>query len=157
MWRSAATWLACVALLAAGAPASAQNNQMLVRVDRVKIEPLAQKVPVLGRLVARQAGKVAARINGPVEAFHVEVGDEVEVGQVIAEINSSYLAAERNQSAAQLAKAEAGRTTAKAQLELAEQQLERLAALKKSASFSQAVFDDAELNVAIAEARVMEA
>ena len=74
MWRSAATWLACFTLLAVGAPAVAQNNQMLVRVDRVKVEPLAQKVPVLGRMVARQAGQVAARINGPVEAFHIDLG-----------------------------------------------------------------------------------
>ena len=156
MWRSAATWLVCSALLAASATAAAQNNQMLVRVDRVKVEPLAQKVPVLGRLVARQAGMVAARINGPVEAFHVEVGDEVEIGQVIAEINSNYLAAERNQTAAELAKAQAARSTAIAQLTLSEQELERLAGLKKSAAFSQARFDDAQQNVAISEARVKE-
>lgn len=157
MWRSAATWLACIALLALAAPAAAQNNQMLVRVDRVKVEPLAQKVPVLGRLVARQAGMVAARINGPVEAFHVEIGDQVEIGQVIAEINSNYLAAQRNQTAAQLSKAQAARSTAKAELTLAEQELERMAGLKKSAAFSQARFDDAQQNVVIAEAKVKEA
>ncbi len=70
------------ALLVAAVPAAAQDEQTLVRVDQVRIEPLAQKVPVLGRLVARQAGVVAARINGPVKAFNVEVGDRVEGGQV---------------------------------------------------------------------------
>ena len=156
MWRSTAAWLACVALVAAGASATAQNNQMLVRVDRVKVEPLAQKVPVLGRLVARQAGEVAARINGPVEAFHVEVGDRVEAGQVIAEINATYLGAQRNLTAAELAKSQAQRSTAKAELGLAEQELKRLARLQKSAAFSQARYDDARQKVAIAEAEVKE-
>lgn len=156
MWRSTAAWLACGALLAAGVPAGAQNNQMLVRVDRVKVEPLAQKVPVLGRLVARQAGVVAARINGPVEAFEVEVGDRVEAGQVIAEIDATYLAAQRELTAAQLAKAQAEKATAMAELELAHQELKRLAGLKKSAAFNQARYDDARQKVVIAEAKVTE-
>jgi RND family efflux transporter MFP subunit len=142
----------------AGAPAGAQQvDQTLVRVDRVRLEPLAQKVPVLGRLVARQAGEVAARINGPVEAFHVEVGDRVEAGQVVAELNRTYLRAQRDLAAAGLATARARKATALAQLQLARQELKRLAALKKSAAFNQARHDDARQKVAIAEAQVAEA
>lgn len=128
-----------------------------MRVDLVRIEPLAQTVPVLGRLVARQAGEVAARINGPVELFHVEVGDRVEAGQVIAELNQRYLAAERDLAAAELAKAEAQVATAEAELRLARQELKRLERLKKSAAFSQARFDDARQNAVIAEGKVKEA
>ena len=65
-------------------PASAQGEAMLVRVDTVRRVPLSQTVPVIGRLVAQQAGVVAARINGPVEAFRVQVGDRIEAGQTIA-------------------------------------------------------------------------
>jgi RND family efflux transporter MFP subunit len=143
--------------MVAGAPAGAQVDQTLVRVDRVRLEPLAQKVPVLGRLVARQAGEVAARINGPVEAFRVEVGDRVEAGQVVAELNRTYLLAQRDVAAAGLATARARKATALAQLELARQELKRLAALKKSAAFNQARHDDARQKVAIAEAQVAEA
>ena len=144
------------ALLGAAVPAAAQDEQTLVRVDQVRIEPLAQKVPVLGRLVARQAGVVAARINGPVKAFNVEVGDRVEGGQVIAELNQAYLAAERDLSEAKLAKAEAEQATAQAELDLTRQELKRLERLKQSAAFSQARYDDARQNVAIARARVKE-
>lgn len=156
MRRAMVTVLTCVALAAAGVTAAAQDGQMLVRVDQVRVEPLAEKVPVLGRLVARQAGEVAARINGPVEAFLVEVGDRVEAGQVIARIDATYLRAQRELTAAQLAKAQAGKATAMAELELADQELKRLAGLKKSAAFNQARYDDARQKVAIAEAKVTE-
>jgi RND family efflux transporter MFP subunit len=150
-------WLIALIWAVAGAPAGAQDDQTLVRVDLVRLEPLAQKVPVLGRLVARQAGEVAARINGPVEAFLVEVGDRVEAGQIVARLNRTYLLAQRDQAAAELAKARARKTTALAELELAGQELKRLAGLRKSAAFNQARYDDARQKVAIAEAQVAEA
>lgn len=148
--------LACFAQSGGAGPTAAQDSETLVRVDQVRIEPLSQKVPVLGRLVARQAGMVAARIDGPVEAFHVEVGDRIEAGQVIAELNQSYLEAQRDRAAADLARSRAELVTANAQLALARQELKRLERLKKSAAFSQARFDDAQQNVAIADGKVKE-
>ncbi len=143
--------------LAWAGPAAAQEEAALVRVDQVRVEKLAQKVPVLGRLVAPQAGEVAARIGGPVEVIHVRVGDRVEAGQVIAELDRGALAAQRDVSRAGLARAEAALVTAKAQVGLARQELKRLAGLKKSAAFNQSRFDDAQQNVAITESRVQEA
>ncbi|MFQ6017075.1 MAG: efflux RND transporter periplasmic adaptor subunit [Kiloniellaceae bacterium] len=129
---------------------------MLVRVDTVKPVPLSQTVPVIGRLVARQGGVVAARINGPIEAFHVEVGDRVEAGQVIAVLNAAALKAKRDLAAGELAEARAERATKKAQLVLARQAFKRLEKLKKSAAFSQARYDDQRQQVVIAEAAVRE-
>lgn len=149
--------LAAVALASGAVPALAQDGAALVRVDEVRVEDLAQKVAVLGRLVAPQAGQVAARVAGPVEAVHVQVGDRVEPGQVIAELDRRALTAQRDVSRAGLVRAEAALTTAKAELALARQELKRLAGLKKSAAFNQARFDDAQQNVAIIESRVREA
>jgi len=81
-----------VALAAFSFPAPAQEKKpqtlsrppVQVGVDSVITEPLRQTVPVIGRFVARQTGVVAARINGPVGEFRVEVGDRVEKGDVIA-------------------------------------------------------------------------
>ncbi|MCZ6495781.1 MAG: hypothetical protein O6924_06340, partial [Alphaproteobacteria bacterium] len=88
-------------------PASAQGEAMLVRVDAVRRVPLSQTVPVIGRLVARQAGVVAARINGPIEAFRVEVGDRIEGGQTIAVLNAAALEAGRDLYAGRLNEARA--------------------------------------------------
>ncbi len=149
--------------LAAGATAclfvttSRAQQASLVRVDRVISEPLSQTVPVIGRLVARQAGVVAARINGPVEDFMVDVGDRVQHDQVIALLNTDSLEARRDLAAGQLAEKQAELSTIRAEAKLAGQELTRLEALKASAAFSQARFDDVQQNVAIAAAKVRQA
>ena len=48
-----------------------QRPPSLVQVDPVREEILARTVPVIGRLVPRQAGVVAARIGGPVDEMRV--------------------------------------------------------------------------------------
>ncbi len=130
---------------------------MRVRVDTVKRIPLSQTVPVIGRLVARQIGVVAARINGPIEAFEVEVGDRVEAGQVIAALNATALEARRDLYAGKLSEARAELAVKNAELALARQNFKRHEKLKKSAAFSQARFDDAKQNVAIARAEARQA
>jgi len=51
----------------------------LVRIDAVIVEPFGQTAPVIGRLVSRQSGVVAARIAGAIARMHVQVGDRVNV------------------------------------------------------------------------------
>lgn len=137
-------------------PGLAQDDAAVVRVDTVVNGTVGQTVPVIGRLVARQAGEVAARINGAVDSFLVEVGDRVEADQVIASLETESLKARRDLAAGELAEAEALQATNKAKLGLAQQTLKRLEALKSSAAFSQARFEDASQEVVIAEAEVRE-
>ena len=148
--------LALLGALCLAQGAAAQRQASLVRVDPVRTEPLSQTVPVLGRLVARQAGMVSARINGPIEAFHVEVGDRVEAKQVIAVLNDEALRAARDQAAANVAVARAEFATKKAELALARQQLKRMESLKTSAAFNQARYDDMRQQAVIAQAEMHE-
>jgi len=164
--EKAARRLVLAALVAAAAgsafvshprPALAQQEGVPVRIDPVRSEPLTQTIPVIGRLVAQQAGSVAARIGGPILEFRVQVGNRVQAGDVIAVLDSSTMAAERDLAAAGLALARAELETRRAQTLLAQQDLRRLEGLKTSAAFSQARFDDARQQVAIAEAGAREA
>lgn len=154
---SAAILLALTTAWLDAGPAAAQQEASRVRVDAVREEPLSQTVPVIGRLVARQAGSVAARISGPILEFRVEVGDRIAAGDVIAVLDDSTMRAERDLAAAGLAVARAELKTRQAQITLAQQELTRLAGLKKSAAFSQARFEDAQQEVAIAQAAASEA
>ncbi len=156
-WIFKALMTLALATGVAAGPARAQDEPMRVRVDTVMRVPLSQTVPVIGRLVARQVGAVAARINGPVEAFKVEVGDRVEAGQVIAVLDAAALEARRDLYAARLSEARARLSVKQAQLGLARQEYKRLEKLKKSAAFNQARFDDAAQKVAIAKAEVRQA
>ena len=124
-----ATVMATVMATPGSASAQAPATQAaLVRVDKVRSEPLSQTVPVIGRLVARHEGVVAARVGGAIEHFNVRVGDRVEAGDVIASIEDALLLATRAQAQGRLAETRARIVTAQAQLALARQETVRLAA-----------------------------
>jgi RND family efflux transporter MFP subunit len=137
--------------------AHAQMADLLVRVDEVRVAPLTQSVPVIGRLVANRLGDVAARINGPVDAFKVEVGDRIEGGQVLAVLDATALQARYDLAAGRLREAQAERAVKRAELALAKQDFQRLERLKASAAFNQARYDDSRQQVAITEASVSQA
>lgn len=137
--------------------ALAQMADLLVRVDEVREAPLTQSVPVIGRLVANRLGDVAARINGPVDAFRIEVGDRVEGGQVVAVLDATALQARYDLAAGRLREVKAERAVKRAELALAKQDFQRLERLKSSAAFNQARYDDSGQQVAITEAAVGQA
>ncbi len=160
-----------VAAPAAAAEAGADAQGTLVWVDAVTRQPLYQSFTVIGRLVARQRGVVAARTRGPVAEMRVHVGDRVRKGDVLAVIDRSRLAWRRDLAEAQVkeqqaslanaearqAVAEARVATAEAQHALAQQELVRFQNLRKSAAFSQARHDDQRQQVAVALSKVDEA
>lgn len=136
-----------------GAPLAAQQAAQVV-VDEVRLVEARESQPVIGRFVPRQAGDVAARINGAVDAFYVEVGDVVTRGQLLAKLDDGIMQARRAQAEARLTEAEAGVATARAELNLRWQELNRLEKLQDSPAFSQARYDDQRQTVAVANAEV---
>lgn len=144
-------------LVAWAGPAASEELEKRVFVDEVRVERLSQSVEVLGRLVARRQGDVAARINGPIEAFFVEIGDRLESGAVIAAIDSRRLTAQRDLAASRLSEAKAELATRDEELRLSSLAFERQKKLKTSAAFNQARFEDARQAVAIDRAEVEEA
>lgn len=136
-------------------PAGAQSSQAtVVGVDAVRAEPLTQTVPVIGRLVARRSGNVAAQAPGAVEKIHAEVGDHVKKGDVLAELDARTKSAELGVMKAQLLQVRADLESSRAQLTLAEQELVRQTKLKKSGAFSKSRFDTAQQEVLKAKARI---
>lgn len=128
----------------------------LVEVDRVKIVPMAQTLPLVGRLVAVWSGAVAAVVDGPVAEMRANIGDKVKKGEVLATLATDRLRWDRDQKAAELAAAEAVIATAKARLSLAEQELRRMQELETSAAFSKARFEDKRLEVVRLRAEIVE-
>ena len=114
-------------------------------------------MPVIGRLVARQAGVVAARTRGPVEEVHVEVGDRVKRGDVIAVLVKDLLKWQYELQKAEVDQYAAAVRTKDATTKLRRQELKRIQRLIKSAAFSQARLDDKKQEVAVAESQTREA
>lgn len=152
------TPLCILITLSAGAPTLAQTDEAsIVRVDAVRTEPLVQTVPVIGRLVATQSGSISTRIDGPVNIVHVQVGDRVTGGAIVAELDTAALEVQRALADARLGEAGALLTTRGAELDLARQEVRRLKAIKNTAVTSRAVIDDAAQRAVVAEAKVSEA
>ncbi len=158
-------------LSAAAQGLDGRSKATVVVVDAVKRQPLSQTFTVIGRLVARQRGVVAARTRGPVAELRVQMGQRVRKGDVLLLIDRNRLAwrrdlarAEVKEGTASLAHAEASLAVAEArvkrseaQFALARQTLERLGGLHGSAAFSQARYDDQRQEEATAESEVAEA
>jgi RND family efflux transporter MFP subunit len=143
----------------AGGTASAQQGQQgqqaaMVQVDAVITEPLVQTVPVLGRIVTRQEGPVASRVEGPVAEIGVAVGDRLATGDLIAVLDRKRLQLDSALAAAELAATEADLAAARREVELLEQERDRLVALQGSAAFSRARLDDKIKEVHVAQSRI---
>jgi len=140
----------------AGAQESGPRAE-IVGVDTVVSQPLSQTTSVIGRLVPRQRGTVAAATNGPVGEVAVAVGDSVKKGDLLVQILDTRIRETRNLYAAQLGEAQAKVETAIAELAQAELELKRSNQLKSSAAFSQARYEDQLKQVATSQSLVAEA
>lgn len=128
----------------------------IVVVDAVIEEPLSQTVPVLGRIVAREFGPIAARIGGAVNEMRVDVGDRVERGAVLAVLDRERLSLERDRYQALVNQQTAKLASVRANLQKRSLELKRLKGIRKSAAFSQARYQDAVQNVAVQKGQVAE-
>jgi len=129
----------------------------LVKVDTVATSPLVQTVEVLGQLVSRRGGVVAAQVGGPVTQMHVDVGDNVSAGDVLAEVNIDALRARRELALSKLNQAKTTIDTRKAEIKQARMTRERLGKLTRNQTITRATFDDAVQAEAIAVSRLAEA
>ena len=134
-----------------------KGKSTVVVINEVRKEPLLQTMPVLGRFVALRSGIVAAHIGGPVKKIFADVGDRVEVGKVIAVLDTDSLKWRYEVARAEMTEAQARVRTAKVRVKLLSQELKRLSNLRKSAAFSQARFEDKQVEVSQAQSQVAEA
>ena len=125
--------------------------------DAVRQETASETAAVVGRFVALRGGPIAARIGGAVDEVLVGVGDRVEKDQTLIRIAQDRLKAERARRRAFLNLASARISSAKASLRLAQQSANRLARLRKSAAFSEALLADKQREAERAAAQVKEA
>ncbi|NNF79883.1 MAG: efflux RND transporter periplasmic adaptor subunit [Rhizobiales bacterium] len=133
------------------------GNPSLVGVDPARLEPLTQTIPIIGRLVAVQSGKVSAEVGGAVRKLAVAVGDHVEAGDLIARLDNETVKAQLAVQQSQVEEGIAELGALQAELLLAEQDMKRQNDLKKSGAFSRAKHEDAIQKVAKAKSNILRA
>ncbi|MEQ9200718.1 MAG: biotin/lipoyl-binding protein, partial [Rhodospirillales bacterium] len=137
-----------MAVIALPVAALAQGGPAPVGTDVVKIEPLTQTSPVIGRLVSRKFGPIAARTSGPVEEVLVGVGEKIREGDVIARLDVRRQQAEVDLRKSEVAEYQGRIAVANASLRKAQQEMQRMESLRSSAAFQKGRLEDLEQTVA---------
>ncbi len=134
------------------------SPEKLVRVERGKI---ARSVVAVGRVEPRSKVELKSKANGIIKALAVDVGAEVRVGQVLAELDKEYLEAQlrearatkdaeaANLQVATAAEAKARIEAANPDLEFARRDHDRLKTLFAEKIASQQALDEAEKTHAV--------
>lgn len=135
------------------------------RLATVERQTVVRSVVATGKVEPVTKVEIKSKANGIIEKLHVDVGDEVEPGQVLAELDKEQLAARLREEQANLQAAEANLQAARAQLEknvieaegpdveFARRAYERARSLFDQKLLAQSALDEARSALEVAENR----
>jgi membrane fusion protein, macrolide-specific efflux system len=111
-------------------------------------------ITALGKIQPKNYVDVGAQVSGQLKKIHVEVGDRVAQGDLLAEIDPTILQARVDGARAQLRELEANKAQQQAELTLARSRHQRNARMLASDAVSRDEAEAAQSALAVAEARL---
>ena len=120
--------------------------------EMISIEPgnIKQEVTASGKIQPVNTVSVGTQVSGIIETVLVDYNDEVKEGQLLAQLDPSVLTENKYDAKAQL-------DLANAKLKIAKLNYDRYDKLYKNKLIAQATFEEAEVELATAEANVLSA
>lgn len=134
--------------------ATAQSGPVPVEVAPVRQGPIERRRTLTGTLEAASEFLIAPKVAGRVESVSVDLGDEIERGQVVVKIDDDEFVQTAAQARAAVGVAKAEHVAAKSALEIAERNLERTRALVAEGVATEANLDTARSQQLAATAQV---
>lgn len=128
-----------------------------VAVDTVRYVDPSETTSIIGRLVAVEAGVIAAQTTGAIKDMKVNVGDQVKAGDVLAELDGEAQRAGLARAEAVVAQRRAEITAAKASISLATVELKRAAKLRRQSLVAESQYDIKKQALAQAKATLSQA
>ena len=150
--------IALVLLLAAGFGVRqllSGNAQPALRTVTVENGSIERAVTAVGSLKAKDYVDVGTQVSGRVEKIHVEIGDRVAKGDLIAEIDATVYESTVRKDRANLENLQAQLGQVQAELALAQQQLARNRRMAESMAVSQDTVDQVEAAAKVKAAEVI--
>lgn len=126
------------------------------RISVVEIGSIENTIAAVGSLQPSEYVDVGAQVSGQLQHLYVDIGDEVEEGQLLAEIDARVQEARVAASRASIEALEAQVTAREAALELARANAERQARLMTAEATSQLEYDNAMNTLAGAESSLIQ-
>jgi len=130
-----------------------EDKPLIVTVDIGNIE---NTITAAGSLQPFEFVDVGAQVNGILQELHVDVGDQVEAGQLLAEIDARIQEARVEASQASIEALEAQIEARRASLDLAKANADRQERLMAADATSQLDYDNAVTNLASAQASLVQ-
>lgn len=125
-----------------------------VEVSAPERAPLARTITLPASVEPFERARLYAKVAGYVDRIHVDIGDRVARGQVLAELEIPEMAPESAEARAQLAEAEAEHARAVAEGDLQRVTFERSRSLRQRSSITEQELDQAKASHRRAEASV---
>ncbi len=138
-WGITALMLAALAFGGCGQQEAAQDKPVLVKTQQVSLGSSVQSGSYTGTVKGRHETNMSFQVGGQILARNVQVGSRVRAGDVLMVIDARDVVQQANQGDAQVA-------SARAQLELAEKNLERYTQLFQENAVSHATLDQYQTN-----------
>jgi RND family efflux transporter MFP subunit len=161
---TAALFVALVGWRIAGARQAARGAAVekvaeapLIRTAKVARADFEETVAFTGNVKPKNEVDVFAKLPGRIDALHVQVGDKVRAGQVLASVEHKEVEWQARSAEAAVQAARAGLQVATAGHEGAKLEFDRTAELAKGGSAPQAALDGARIKLQLAEAQMSQA
>lgn len=126
------------------------------RTASVQRGDIESAIVALGSVDAKNYVDVGAQVSGQLLTLHFEIGEEVQRGDLVAEIDPELAQSRVDASRAQLRELEASKLQQVAQLRLAEARAARARALLGADAISLAESEAIEADLEVAEARIVQ-
>ncbi|MBM81317.1 MAG: hypothetical protein CMJ78_12100 [Planctomycetaceae bacterium] len=133
-----------------------KKNEVAVSVEvtRIQKRSIEDRIELVGSLEPVSQVEVRSRISGYIKSLPFDIGDRIEVGDVVVELDDSRNQELVTKATATLRVAEAQLKTARSKQSLAEKQLVRLVELNKTGVATEQETEQAESQVDIAKTEV---
>ena len=156
----AKVWLAVVMLIVVGGAiwayvhVSGDDRRTQINTARAEMRDIEVLVTATGTLQPRDYVDVGAQVSGQLEQLLVDVGDVVEAGQLLAEIDPTLLVSQVESNQAQLRNQQAVLREREAQFELSRLNYNRQERLQSNNLTSQELVETARASMQQAQAQV---
>ena len=131
-----------------------RGNPLFYTLETASRGDLEETVTAQGTLEPKQYVNVGAQVSGQLQKLHVDVGDTVTQGELIAEIDPRVYESRLEEAEAQVKSLQAQYIQQTAQVELAQQQHGRNEQLIAAQAISQDVFDTSAATLKAAKAQL---
>lgn len=159
--KSSSRW-GLIALVAAAAAigvyvfvsASSDGEEQALQTAQVKRGDIEVTISAAGKIAPKEKVAVGAQVSGQLEKLYVDVGDMVEAGDLLAQIDATIATTGVEANRAQLKELRASRKQQQATLQLVKSQAERAAMLYEADAMAKADYEAAIADHAIAQGRL---